>query len=274
MIPNKKLSLIISNYNNERYLRECIDSVLSQTLIPDEIIISDDASKDNSIKIIKEYEKKYDFIKGIYNKTNLGVSLNRHNAILVAKGKYITTLDSDDYYGSKGKIEAEVKMLEEYKREYKKDIIPYSNIVIADNMGKIIRKVFNDNNIVEGNIFNEIITRAKPIPRDYIFSKEQYFKVGGFDKNLLIYEDWDLKIRLAFKYEFFYTGVVGTVYRQTDSGLSKANYRVHNIFLDKIFYKNIKNLDLNLSKKIKYYTGFKKFMFKKYIKWIKRILLW
>ena len=50
------LAVIIPNYNNEKFIRKCLDSVLSQTYQPDEIIVVDDCSKDNSVEIIKEYE--------------------------------------------------------------------------------------------------------------------------------------------------------------------------------------------------------------------------
>jgi len=238
------LSLIIPNYNNERYLRECLGSVLSQTLIPDEIIIADDASKDNSVNIIKEYEKKYDFVKGIYNKANLGVSLNRHNAILSARSEYITTLDSDDYYYNRKKLENEMELINYYKKKYQKEIIPYSNVKIVDISGKDIGNFFNKNNTMEGNIFFTVVSRNNSrLPNNFIMKKQQYLNTGGYDPTLYIYEDWDLKIRLAKKYEFYYTNEMGMARRKTKEGLSSANYRIHIKYLNKVFIKNIKSIN-------------------------------
>lgn len=95
-----------------------------------------DASKDNSVEIIKEYEKKYDFIKGIDNRTNKGVSLNRHKAILKAKGDYITTLDSDDFFYNNKKLENEMKLIEYYKGKYSKEVIAYSNVKLVNYFGQ------------------------------------------------------------------------------------------------------------------------------------------
>ena len=253
------LSLIIPNYNNERYLRKCLDSVLGQTLIPNEIIIADDASKDNSVKIIKEYEKKYDFVKGIYNQTNKGVSLNRHNAILSARSEYITTLDSDDYFYNRKKLENEMELINYYKKKYQKEIIPYSNVKIVDISGKDIGNFFNKNNTMEGNIFFTVISRNNSrLPRDFVMKKQQYLNTGGYDPRLYIYEDWDLKIRLAKKYEFYYTNEMGIAHRENKDGLSSANYRIHIKYLNKVFIKNFKSINkrdrLFISTRFYYYV--------------------
>ena len=64
-----KVSVIIPVYNTEKYLKQCLESVVNQSLKDIEIIIIDDGSKDNSISIMKEYESKYSNIK-IYSKPN------------------------------------------------------------------------------------------------------------------------------------------------------------------------------------------------------------
>lgn len=93
---NKKVSVIIPVYNVEKYLEECIESVLKQTYKNLEIILVDDGSKDNSGNICDEYAKKDERIKVIH-KTNGGLSDARNAGIDIAKGEYITFLDSDDF---------------------------------------------------------------------------------------------------------------------------------------------------------------------------------
>jgi glycosyltransferase involved in cell wall biosynthesis len=216
-------------------LQDCLESVINQTYRPFEVLVTDDASTDNSIDIIKKYEKKYKFIKGIYNKVNRGVALNRHNAILEAKGNYITMLDSDDYLFSPYKFEKEMNLIRKYKLEYNKDIISYSNIVRVDED----RNIYNETNIIEGNILASVITRSNPVPRDFIMLKKQYIEAGGYDQDIKLYEDWDLVIRLARKNEFYYTNTEGTGYRVHGQGLSSVNYRKHIKWLDIVFSKNI-----------------------------------
>ena len=216
-------------------MQDCLESVINQTYRPFEVLVTDDASSDNSIDIIKKYEKKYKFIKGIYNKVNRGVALNRHNAILEAKGNYITMLDSDDYLFSPYKFEKEMNLIRKYKLEYNKDIISYSNIVRVDED----RNIYNETNIIEGNILASVITRSNPVPRDFIMLKKQYIEAGGYDQDIKLYEDWDLVIRLARKNEFYYTNTEGTGYRVHGQGLSSVNYRKHIKWLDIVFSKNI-----------------------------------
>ena len=90
-----KFSIIIPVYNMEQYLGECLDSVIGQTYKNLEIICVNDGSKDSSLDILKEYEKKDNRIK-IIDKENDGVSMARNDGISVATGDYIIFVDSDD----------------------------------------------------------------------------------------------------------------------------------------------------------------------------------
>lgn len=91
-----KVSIIIPVYNVEKYLDECLNSALNQTLSSIEIICVNDGSTDKSEKILKDYKTKYENII-IINQNNRGVSVARNAGLKVAKGKYIYFLDSDDY---------------------------------------------------------------------------------------------------------------------------------------------------------------------------------
>lgn len=92
-----KISVIIPVYNTEEYLRECLDSVVNQTLKEIEIICVDDGSTDSSLEILKEYAKK-DNRFTIVTQKNLHAGVARNAGITVAKGEYLSFLDSDDYF--------------------------------------------------------------------------------------------------------------------------------------------------------------------------------
>ena len=93
-----KISIITTSYNYEEYIKETIESVLSQTYTNWEMIIVDDGSKDNSEKYIKEYQEIYPS-KIIYlEKENGGLSDARNYGIRYATGEYIAFLDSDDWW--------------------------------------------------------------------------------------------------------------------------------------------------------------------------------
>lgn len=91
------VSVIIPVYNAEQYLRQCLDSVLNQTLKDIEIICIDDGSTDKSVEICQEYQNRYKNIVLIEQK-NSGSGKARNAGIDTAKGEFIIFLDSDDYY--------------------------------------------------------------------------------------------------------------------------------------------------------------------------------
>jgi len=237
MPNNNLLSIIVPNYNNAKYIEECINSILEQTYKNIEIIIIDDASTDHSKEILQRYETDYPFIKVIYNEQNKGVTNNRDIAIAASAGKFITTLDSDDYYLDNQKLEKEMTLIKNFHDKGQYNIIPFSNIVLVDTTGE---KLFPNakSSIKEGNIFKNIFARTCMIPRDFIMTKEQYNLVGGFDTEIPIYEDWDLKIRLSKNNAFYYSKIDGIAYRRHGEGLSSANPEKHMKWLKAIYKKN------------------------------------
>lgn len=232
---NLNVSVIVASYNNGEYLEECINSIVSQSYKPIEIIISDDASTDNSTKIIRHFERKHPKkIYGIYNKINNGVARNRDIAIRKASGPYITTLDADDYFAHNEKIKNEMDVIKKHKYIHCKNVISFSNIILLKPEGKKII-LGNEDNVKEGNILKDIVARNFMIPRDFVFLKTMYEEIGGYDFSLKIYEDWDLKIRLSALYPFYYSGNTGVVYRRHGKGLSAANKYLHIETLERIF---------------------------------------
>ena len=94
-----EISVIIPVYNTEKYLRQCLDSVMKQSFQDFELLIVDDGSTDSSGKIIKEYTQKYPGrIHPIFQR-NQGQSAARNAALKAAKGRYVMFVDSDDYIG-------------------------------------------------------------------------------------------------------------------------------------------------------------------------------
>lgn len=90
-----KVSVIMPVYNSEKFLKECIESVLNQTLKDIEVICVNDGSTDNSLQILEEFQKK-DSRLIIINQKKQYAGRARNNGIKYAKGKYLSFLDSDD----------------------------------------------------------------------------------------------------------------------------------------------------------------------------------
>jgi teichuronic acid biosynthesis glycosyltransferase TuaG len=98
MKNNELVSIITPSYNSAKFIIQSIESVISQTYSNWEMIIVDDCSQDNSIKIIKEFQEKNNRIKLIESKVNQRPARARNRAIKYANGRYIAFLDSDDVW--------------------------------------------------------------------------------------------------------------------------------------------------------------------------------
>lgn len=109
-MENKKISVIIPVYNVEKYIRQCLESVINQTYKSLEIIVVNDGTKDDSMKIVEEY--LFDKRIKVINKENGGISSARNRGMKEVTGDYIYFLDSDDWL-ELNSIEIFVKNLEE-----------------------------------------------------------------------------------------------------------------------------------------------------------------
>jgi len=97
MQDEKKVSVIIPVYNSEKYLEECINSIVNQTYKNLEIILINDASSDNSLNICTSYQGKDSRVKVISHEENQGLSISRYDGINISTGEWICFVDNDDY---------------------------------------------------------------------------------------------------------------------------------------------------------------------------------
>ena len=121
-----KVSIILPVYNVEKYLEDCIESAVNQTLDEIEIIAVNDGSTDNSLDILVSYSNKYPNIK-IVNQDNKGLSGARNSGLKIAKGEYIYFLDSDDYIDTNS-----MEYCYSLSKSYDLDIITFDADVFLD----------------------------------------------------------------------------------------------------------------------------------------------
>lgn len=171
-----KVSVIIPVYNTEEYLRECLDSVINQTLKEIEIICVDDGSSDSSLEILKEYAKKDNRIV-VISRENKGVGYSRNEGIKIAKGEFIAFMDPDDYYPDLSVIE------NMYKAAIKHQVqICGGSLIVYDEHKKIeIKKTeeneyFTENSLLLYQNFQYDYGFQRYIyKRDFIQTKNIYF---------------------------------------------------------------------------------------------------
>lgn len=145
-----KVSVIIPVYNVEPYLRECVESILNQTLKEIELICVDDGSTDGSLDILREYEEK-DSRVTVLTQENQGGGAARNKGLAIAKGKYLSLLDSDDFFAP--------DMLEKtYQRceERNAQICVYQVLRYEDGTGKTWwdKNSFKVENIPQKEVFS------------------------------------------------------------------------------------------------------------------------
>lgn len=147
MMP--KISIIVPIYNKEKYLRECIDSILSQSFNDFELILIDDGSKDSSWTIIQEYAVHDNRIVP-FRQANAGVSAARNAGLDRAQGKWICFVDADDYLPKDG-----IQILVEHGEKSNADIVN-ANVTRVEDEKQF--KIFNFNNeIIKGNIYPRLV---------------------------------------------------------------------------------------------------------------------
>lgn len=128
------VSIIVPIYNTSKYLKQCISSVLSQSYLDFELLLVNDGSTDNSLSICKYYEK-CDSRVIIIDKKNEGVDKARFTGLKMAKGEFVTFIDSDDW------IEPDYLMcLMNYAEMYSCDYVEVGRQRVLDKHGLIKRK--------------------------------------------------------------------------------------------------------------------------------------
>ena len=95
---NHLISVVLATYNGEKYIEEQINSILQQTYSPLEVIIVDDASTDNTVSILRQFETSHSCIKVFTSEVNAGYIKNFEKGMLLARGEYIALSDQDDIW--------------------------------------------------------------------------------------------------------------------------------------------------------------------------------
>ncbi len=214
-LPNfnhAKVSVIIPSYNRAVFLREAIESLLSQTYPVFEIVVVDDGSTDET----KEVCDRYPNVKYIYQ-SNQGISVARNTGISVSKGEYLLFLDSDDRLLPKA-VEIGVNCINAHPE-------------VGFVFGSYIFQSIN----ADGSYRTEEIYENQPEVADYatilaaehkiqcacvIFRRVAIESVGGFDPNLATMEDINLFLRVAREFPIYFHNQIVFEYRYHGSNLS------------------------------------------------------
>jgi glycosyltransferase involved in cell wall biosynthesis len=230
-------SVILSIHNGERYLSDCINSILNQTLTNFELLIFDDASLDNTQNILKSYNDVR--IRHFKSEKNIGLTSALNYLIYKSNGKYIVRIDDDDLM--------DINRLEilYQKIDNRDNLFLYSNFYTIDSSGKIISNS-NLNNI---DILDQLNKGLNPICHGSIcFMKSHsihYNEKFRYSQDLLFY------FENLSNYEIFFVDNFLYYYRINQESIS--------------FYKSLGQLNTKLFIFKKFYSKLNKLMFLKRI---------
>ena len=183
------ISVVIPTYNRYDFLKRALNSVYAQIHLPNEIIVIDDGSTDNTTHIQKDFPN----IKYIYQQ-NSGVSSARNLGIKKSSCEWIAFLDSDDTW-HENKLQEQVF----FHRENPNILMSYTDEKwIRDAQEVKIPKKFRK---FGGNIFNECLSHCIIAPSASLLHRSLFGEVGVFDESLEVCEDYDLWLRIAAKHQ-------------------------------------------------------------------------
>lgn len=254
------VSVICACYNQSKYVTESLESVKNQTYSNLEIIIWDDSSADDSVKIIENWIFQNKNLKIIFikNKQNFGICKSLNNAYSKANGKYIQMLALDDILLC-DKIERHVEILE---KSSEKEGLVFTDAYLINDKSEFYQNKFiayhkKYLNLKSGNFFEELLI-GNFIPAMSIFYKSEIFaQVGKWDENL-IFEDYDMILRIAKSFDFIFDDQPSVKYRfhenNTHSSFSKEiNNSLYSVYIKYINHNESINLFLksHLIKKYK-----------------------
>lgn len=213
------VSIICTTYNHEKYIENALNSFLSQiTNFPFEIIIHDDASTDDTAKIIKEYEKKYPLIvKPIYEKENIySNNMISMEEIIIqrVRGKYIALCEGDDYWIENNKLQFQYDYIE--NNEGVSAVVHNSSVRNIDTgETKLFNKsISNGRYIGAESILDWVI--SPPYHTSSVFLNTKYYVVPN-EMRMSYIGDLPLALWLSLNGKIYYSNQVMSVYNKNTS---------------------------------------------------------
>lgn len=239
----KEISVVVTTYMHGKYIREAIESVLTQTFDDYELIVINDDSPDNTEEeVSKLKDKRIKYIR----QNHSGLPANaRNRGIEIATGRLIALFDGDDIWYP-NKLE---RCLEIFNSDSTIDILCHDLNLLRSSDGKIFKRTFFGP--YQDDMYRQLLRKgnalsiSSTIIKRSIFSEDKYS--FSEDKKLFTVEDYDLWVRLAKskQYRFFYLPEILGVHRVFEGSASLVNIKKHALNMLYLLNENVNKLDSN-----------------------------
>ncbi len=223
------VSAVVLCYNQARFAVECLEAIKAQDYPNLELIINDDASKDDSVAVIERWLSENSSIPHTFiaSKQNLGICRSLNNAYRQAKGKYISGIAADDAW-MPGKLRSQVAKME--KLPAKVGLL-YSDAIQMDEQGNELPLKFYEASgrnlhfakMPEGDVQVALWQANFIAPMTTLIRRECFDRVGLYDETLFA-EDWDMWLRISRHYEFVFSPEISAKYRMVGTSASNGQF--------------------------------------------------
>ena len=215
------VSVVAVCYNQARFAVECLESIRCQTYPNLQLILVDDASSDGSASVIQDWLDRTDTVATFVRHTeNQGVCRSRNDAFAHVEGDYVAATSVDDVWLPEHLARA-VDLIQRLPRTTG---VVYADAYCIEEDGRRLPQMFIESfgtfdAMPEGLIFEDLL-QANFIPAMTVLGRRECYEAAGPFDETLVYEDWDMWLRLAKRYEFAFSPHVGASYRVVSGSLS------------------------------------------------------
>jgi glycosyltransferase involved in cell wall biosynthesis len=227
------VSVVIPTYNSATFLKDAIESVLGQTYSDFEIIVIDDGSTDDTEDVLRSFGERISYVK----QENKGVSAARNHGIRLARAQYVAFLDADDLWVPQ-KLAEQIPLLD-------KDAgigLVYSDWTIVSEQGVSVSSFHSSRPPASGHVFSELIETGFILTSGTVVRRSCLNEVGDFDESLSIAQDYDLWLRICYRWK---VGVVNKalVTKRSWNGSLSSNLSKTAAERIALFEKMLRNFD-------------------------------
>jgi len=242
LMKNPKVTVLMSVYNGEKYLKEAIDSILDQTFTNFEFLIINDGSTDSTSEILKEYKDPR--IKIIDNKKNIGLTKSLNKGLKLAKGKYIARMDADDF-SKPNRLEEQLEFMEKNQ----KYAVVGSFVEIIDKDGNFIQKVKRP---IKPKAIEERLLKGSCIFHGSAIMRNDLIKsIGSYNEEMEKSQDYDLWLRLSEIYPLYNLPLYLYKFRTHENSITSKFLKEQNFFASKAKKESIHRFSEKILKDLK-----------------------
>lgn len=211
---DEMVSIVIPAYNRAAKIADAVRSIQQQTYKNWEIIVADDGSSDNTLKVIEDMAKEDKRIRSVRHERNKGAQTARNLGIRAARGPWIAFLDSDDQWLPES-LEMRLRLAQQ------------EDVAVVHSLAYIVHK---DKPMEiyhlpawRGQIYKNVLSHEGPMFQSLLVRKEALEKIGYLDESVVAYQEWDTAIRLAKFYPFGFVAKPTFIYDYTSQDAISRN---------------------------------------------------